>query len=140
VFASNNNIESNVLNNFFGTDKYGIYSDSASNVANILTGNQFSGSYLVAKTTVSIANNTFARNVGFRTESNGAATIGVGNTFVDVPHGLDVVPPTASIRVSPIGDYGSARWWFASADATNIRIQTNAAAAGALPFSWSIAQ
>lgn len=131
-------IEGNQLQNYYGTDKYGIYSNSASNVGNMILGNAFSGSYVTAKTNLDTTNNTFSRNLNYRSESKGVANITAGNTFVDVAHGLDFIPASGAVQVTPVNDYGTTRWWLQSVGATNIRIQVNAAPAGTLTFVWNV--
>lgn len=131
-------IEGNQLQNTYATDKYGIYSSSASNVGNSIIGNQFSGSYVTSKTNLSTVNNTFAHNTNFKTESRGSASVIAGNLFVDAPHGLDITPLTGSVQVTPVNDYGTARWWLQAVDATNIRIQLSGTLAGNADFVWDI--
>lgn len=58
-------IQGNQIQNTYGTDKYGIYSNSTSNVGNTVLGNQFSGSYVTAKNTLDTGTNTFAYNPNF---------------------------------------------------------------------------
>jgi parallel beta-helix repeat protein len=138
IAASSGIISGNTFGNYFGTDKYGIYSNSASNAANIVTNNQFSNSYVTSKTTLVLANNFVSRNVGLKTDAKGAATILAGNTFIDFAHGLDGAPAITSIQVTPTGDTGTAKWWIQSSDATNIRIQINAVQGTALNFVWNV--
>lgn len=133
-------IQGNNLSNFFGTDKYGIYSGSASNVANLIIGNFFTGSYVTsAVANLSPSLNKFTRNIGYQTEGFGAATVLAGATFVDVAHGMAYTPDLNSVRVSPIGDTLGGRWWVQTVTPTTIRVQMNSAPASNVSFGWSVA-
>jgi hypothetical protein len=77
-------------------------------------------------------------NRGFVTENNGTATIGSGNTYVDVPHGLSRTPDPQDVSVTPTNNLGNAsKFWISNVGATTLRINVNTSpgAAGAT-FAW----
>jgi parallel beta-helix repeat protein len=83
---------------------------------------------------------SFARNEGFATENNGAATIPATAKMVTVAHGLQVTPRLADITVTPANPLGHAsKFWIANPTATGFDILVDAEPGepGA-QFVWSV--
>lgn len=57
-------IEGNQLLNYYGTDKYGIYSNSLLNIGNRVVGNSFSASYVTSITNLVSTTNRIVDNIG----------------------------------------------------------------------------
>lgn len=117
-----------------------------------LTGN--SGPNLITNNSFSVANfaptnamiesegaGTIIRdNVGYATESSGAAVVPNGATSVAVPHELDYTPAVTDIQVTPTNDLGTAaKFWVANPNAANFDIVVDADPGGTTAtFAWSV--
>lgn len=68
---------------------------------------------------------------------SGLATVGVGNTFIDVTHGLG--NPSYRVTLTPNGADPTLRYWVLNKTATQFRISLSGAApAGGVSFDWIV--
>lgn len=84
-----------------------------------------------------------SNNLGYVSENRGSATIAIGNSSVNVAHGLDFTPSiNGDIVANPtmiIGNAGVSYWAVTAADATNITFTVNAnVSSTAATFSWAV--
>ena len=71
------------------------------------------------------------RNIGYRTESSGVATISAGSTRVTVSHGLASAP--SKVLVTPLGNI---RVWVENITSTSFDIVTDTAPATDTKVAW----
>ena len=55
------------------------------------------------------------------------AIIAIGQTFVDVPHGLSSTPTVDDIAVMPHDNLGGRSWWIDTIGAVNFRLNISSA-------------
>lgn len=123
------------------TQTYGIAIDAAisGNIVrdNILTGNATGG--LLEPATLL---NRVSRNLGYATESSGAATIASGTTAITVNHGLAFTP--ANLRIFKVMPAANATndpgiFWISNVTATTFDINCRAdPGAGGWLFAWQV--
>jgi len=83
------------------------------------------------------AGNVFQKNLGDTTYNSGTATITSAATIVTVTHGLNSVPSSKCISVTPNSDLGSAtKFWVSNVTSTTFDIKVNAAPGADQTFAW----
>lgn len=76
-------------------------------------------------------------NIGIVTENSGIATIPAGSTYVDVSHGLMIVPDPNKIKVTPKDNLGGRSFWISDVTSTTFRINISSADTVDHVFGWS---
>jgi hypothetical protein len=67
------------------------------------------------------------------------ATIVIGQTFVDIPHGSSNTPTVDDIAIMPHDNLGGRSWWIDTIGATNFRLNISSLdGAGAHEFGWRL--
>ena len=83
------------------------------------------------------AGNVFQKNLGDVTFNLGTATLTSAATTVTVTHGLNSVPSSKCISVTPASDLASAtKFWVSNVTSTTFDIKVNAAPGATLTFAW----
>ncbi|MEM4455436.1 MAG: right-handed parallel beta-helix repeat-containing protein [Thermofilaceae archaeon] len=83
------------------------------------------------------ANSVARRNLNFRTEASGTATIPSGSTYVDVTHGLEITPKPERIKITPLDNLGGRSFWVSDVTSTSFRINISSADTVDHSFGWS---
>ena len=137
--SANHNIISNniiIAPDFYYGLRHGIREYSGNN--NIIAYNTIIPNQIRHEIILWVGSNTKVHhNIGFVTENCGEAVISAGSTYVDVSHGLDVVPDPNKIRVTPLDDLGGRSFWISDVDASKFRINISSSDTVDHVFGWS---
>jgi len=76
-------------------------------------------------------------NYGYVTENNGTATITSGDTYVDVTHGLDVIPSLTKIQLVPLDNLSGRSLWVSNASSSTFRINISSIDSVDHNIGWS---
>jgi hypothetical protein len=130
------------VNLLVGSDnqEYGIVIDAtAENIViqgNNLFGNATGGLFIDA----GVTNANVTGNLGARSATSGVTAVTIGNTFVDIPLGVEAPDANIIFVAQPRSDptaSGVATWWAAQPSGGTIRLNVDAAVATTnLSFSW----
>lgn len=109
---------------------------------NIIEGNTMSvnAAVTVANLETGGTNTIIRNNIGWTTESSGAATVANGTTTIAVNHGLAATPALSNISVTPTNSMGTAaKFWISGVGATQFTINVDAdPGATTAAFAWNV--
>ncbi|MEM1590343.1 MAG: right-handed parallel beta-helix repeat-containing protein [Candidatus Bathyarchaeia archaeon] len=128
-----NHISKNMIRN---PVYYGISLSAGADYNQVVDNVLYGGTTIYLSDTAGV-NNVIKRNFGFITENSGAAIITAGNTYVNVAHGLNIIPDINRIKLTPKDNLGGRNWWVSDVGATTFRINISSADTVDHAFGWS---
>jgi hypothetical protein len=121
------------------SSEYGIEEKGSADYNYIAENDLTGGTWSIAPILTVGANTTLRDNLGYATHNSGTATVGDGDTTVDVAHGLAVTPSASDVQVTPTNDLGNAtKFWISDLGASTFRINVDGdPGASTATFAWS---